>query len=195
MLIWWFFRRQIEKHLKIDCVVEKIEFFRLFATRYCCGISLRSSRRRTFWVDDLYHIQYWRILIKRELVRLLSMRRVNRCQISKLYVYSLTLGSKRLQFANSWWNVIKVNEIFHQTRSEQLINFDESDSLNLMNENVISSNDESDSSNLMNENVISSKWRKRLIKLDESNAISSNFWKDRQFFYFLMSNLLQWHLI
>jgi hypothetical protein len=93
MLIWWFFRRQIEKHLKIDCVVEKIEFFRLFMTRYCCGISLRSSRRRIFLVDDLYHIQYWRILIKRELVRLLSTRRVNKCQISKLYVYSLTLDT------------------------------------------------------------------------------------------------------
>jgi hypothetical protein len=37
-----------------------------------------------------------------------------------------------------------------------LIKFDESDSSNLMNENVISSNDENDSSNLMNENVISS---------------------------------------
>jgi hypothetical protein len=33
----------------------------------------------------------------------------------------------------------------------------------------------------------------RLIKLDD--VISSNFWKERQFFYFLMSSLLQRHLI
>ncbi len=47
-------------------------------------------------------------------------------------------------------------------------------------------------------------WRKRFIKLDERNVISSSrtsasfhqtFWKERQFFYFLMSNLLQRHLI
>ncbi len=67
--------------------------FSTFATRFCRGISPRMSRRRIFWVDDLYHIQYWRILVKRELVRLLSMRRVNRCQISELYVYSLMLGT------------------------------------------------------------------------------------------------------
>ncbi len=48
------------------------------------------------------------------------------------------------------------------------------------------------------------KWRRRLIKLDESNVISSSrisasshqtFRENRQFFYFLMSNLLQWYLM
>jgi hypothetical protein len=44
-------------------------------------------------------------------------------------------------------------------------------------------------------------WRKRFIKLDDvislnrTNVISSNFWKERQFFYLLMSNFLQRHLM
>jgi hypothetical protein len=36
-------------------------------------------------------------------------------------------------------------------------------------------------------------WRKRFIKFDD--VISSNFWKERQFFYFLMNNFLQRYLI
>jgi hypothetical protein len=36
-------------------------------------------------------------------------------------------------------------------------------------------------------------WRKRFIKLDD--VISSNFWKEKQSLYFLMSSLLQRHLI
>jgi hypothetical protein len=89
--------------------------FSTFATRFCCGIPLRLSRRRIFWVDDLYHIQYWRILIKREFVRLLSMRRVNRCQISELYVYSLTLGTHpKIFYFSSLFEFVSFLAFFRQ---------------------------------------------------------------------------------
>jgi hypothetical protein len=49
------------------------------------------------------------------------------------------------------------SDVYDETSlMRHLIKLDESDSSNLMSENVISSNDESDSSNLMSENVISS---------------------------------------
>ncbi len=82
-----------------------------------------------------------------------------------------------------WWNV-KLDETSHQTW-ERLIKLDESDSLNLMNENVISSN---------LTKAIHQTWWRHLIKSNE-RVISSIFWKERQFLYFLMSNLLQWHLM
>jgi hypothetical protein len=59
-----------------------------------------------------------------------------------------TYVCSRLVERRLWWKVIKIDETFHQTRCERLINFDENDLSSLMNENVISSNDESDSSNL-----------------------------------------------
>jgi hypothetical protein len=47
------------------------------------------------------------------------------------------------------------SDVYDETSlMRHFIKFDESDSSNLMNENVILSNDENDSSNLMNENVI-----------------------------------------
>ncbi len=92
--------------------------FSTFATRFCCGIPPRTSRRRIFCVDDLYHIQYWRVLIKPELVRLLSMRRVNKCQISELYVYSLMLGTAYLDSNNQ----LIVDKIVYDIESYETMN-------------------------------------------------------------------------
>jgi hypothetical protein len=68
-----------------------------------------------------------------------------------------------------WWDVIKLDETFHQTHCERLIKFDESDLSNLMNESVISSN---------LTKTIHQTWRKKrhLIKSNE-RVISSNFLK------------------
>ncbi len=81
------------------------------------------------------------------------------------YVYSRFV-ERRL-----WWNVIKFDEISHQTHCERLIKFDESDSSNLMNENVISSNLTKTTHQI---------WRKKrhLIKSNE-RVISSNFFEKK----------------
>jgi hypothetical protein len=75
-----------------------------------------------------------------------------------------------------WWDV-RLDEAFHQTWRKRLIKLDESDS-----------------SNLTKETSSFQTWRKRhFIKLEI--VISSNFWKERQFFYFLMSDLMQRRVI
>ncbi len=53
--------------------------------------------------------------------------------------YRVTHVCSRFVERRLWWNVIKIDETFHQTHDERLIKFDESDSSNLMNESVISS--------------------------------------------------------
>jgi hypothetical protein len=87
------------------------------------------------------------------------------------------------------------SDVYNETSlMRHLIKLDESDSSNLMSENVISSNDESDSSNLMSENVIWSndesdlsnltkatsshqvESARHLIKLFEKTDNSSTFW-------------------
>jgi hypothetical protein len=93
--------------------------------------------------------------------------------------YRVTYVCSRLVERRLWWDVIKLDETSHQTHCERLIKLDESDSSNLMSENVISSN---------LTKTIHQAWRKKrhLIKSNE-RVISSNFWEERQFFYFLMS--------
>jgi hypothetical protein len=54
--------------------------------------------------------------------------------------YRMTYARSRLVERRLWWNVIKFNKTFHQTHYKRFIKFDENDSSNLMNENVISSN-------------------------------------------------------
>ncbi len=84
------------------------------------------------------------------------------------YVYS-RLVERRL-----WWDVIKLDETSHQTHYEQLIKFDENDSSNLINENVISLN---------LTKAIHQIWRKKchLIKSNE-RVISSNFLRRKTIF-------------
>jgi hypothetical protein len=54
--------------------------------------------------------------------------------------YRVTYVCSRLVERRLWWNVIKIDETSHQIHCERLIKLDESDSSNLMSENVISSN-------------------------------------------------------
>jgi hypothetical protein len=54
--------------------------------------------------------------------------------------YRVTYICSRFVERRLWWDVIKLDETSHQTLCERLIKLDESDSSNLMNENVISSN-------------------------------------------------------
>jgi hypothetical protein len=93
--------------------------------------------------------------------------------------YRVTYVCFRLVERRLWWDVIKLDEASHQTHCERLIKLDESDSSNLMSENVISSN---------LTKTTHQTWRKKrhLIKSNE-RVMSSNFWEERQFFYFLMS--------
>jgi hypothetical protein len=87
-----FFEDRLKNTWELTALLRKTNF-----SDFCDAVLPRDFAANVaetdFWVDDLYHIQYWRVLVKRELVRLLSMRRVNRCQISELYVYSLMLGT------------------------------------------------------------------------------------------------------
>jgi hypothetical protein len=79
------------------------------------------------------------------------------------YVYSWFV-ERRL-----WWSVIKFNETFHRISCERFNKLDESDSLNLMSENVISSN---------LTKAIHQIWRKKrhFIKSNE-RVITSNFFR------------------
>jgi hypothetical protein len=134
-----------------------------------------SSHRQFFWSSSL---TFWR------------MTHTNSRLSSDVCLFSIcraTYVCSRLVERRLWWDVIKLDETFHQTHCEQLIKFDESDSSNLMSENVISSK---------LTKATHRTWRKRrhFIKLNE-RVISSNFWEERQFLYFLMSNLLQLHLM
>jgi hypothetical protein len=115
--------------------------------------------------------------------------------------YRMTYICSRSVERRLWWDV-KLDEASHQTWNEathqiwrkRLIKLDESDSSSLTTathqawrKRLIQSN-ESDSSDLTKETSSHQIWRKRhFIKFDE-NVISSNFWKERQFFYFSMSN-------
>jgi hypothetical protein len=98
--------------------------------------------------------------------------------------YRVTYVCSRFVERRLWWNV-KLDEAFHQIWKERFIKLDENDSSNLMSENVISSN---------LTKAIHQTWWRHFIKSNE-RVISSNFWKERQFFYFLMNNLLQRHLM
>jgi hypothetical protein len=106
----------------------------------------------------------------------------------------------RLLERRLWWDVeldetSHQNETIHQSWRKRLIKLDESDSSNLTRKDVISSNLTKASSYQT--------WRKRhFIKLDEkiisSNLRSSSsqtFWKKRQSLYFLMSDLMQRHMM
>ncbi len=91
-------------------------------------------------------------------------------------IYRATYVYSRLVERCLWRNVIKLDETFHQSQSERLIKFDESDSSNLMSENVISSN---------LTKAIYQIWRKKrhFIKSNE-RVILSNFLKKETFFLF-----------
>ncbi len=110
-----------------------------------------SSHRQFFWSSSLTFDE-WRMLI---------------------LDYRVTYVCSRLVERRLWWDVIKLDETSHQSRCERLIKLDESDSSNLMSENVISSN-------LTKAAHLT--WRKKryLIKSND-RVISSNFWKDRRF--------------
>ncbi len=85
------------------------------------------------------------------------------------------------------------DETFHQFHCERLIKLDQTCLTRHLIKLIVS-----DLSNLTSEKIISSNltkaihqiWWRYLIKTNE-RVISSNFWEERQFFYFLMSNLLQ----
>ncbi len=108
--------------------------------------------------------------------------------------YQVTYVCSRFVEQRLWWDV-KLDETSHQSWQKRLINLDESDLSNLISENVISSNLTKATHQTWWLKTSSYQiWRKRLIKLNES-VISSNLWERRQSFYFLMSNLMQWHLM
>ncbi len=98
--------------------------------------------------------------------------------------YRVTYVCSRSVERRLWWNV-KLDETFHSIWEKRFIKFDENDSSNLMSENVISLN---------LTKAIHQTWWRHFIKSNE-RVISSNFLKERQFLYFLMSNLLQRHLM
>ncbi len=116
-----------------------------------------SFHRQFYWS---FNLAFWRITHAHSWlsndVYLFSICRAT-------YVYSRFV-ERRL-----WWDVIKFDETSHQTHCERLIKLDESDSSNLMSENVISSN---------LTKAIHQTWRKKrhLIKSNE-RVISSNFLK------------------
>jgi hypothetical protein len=101
------------------------------------------------------------------------------------------------------------SDVYDKTSSltKHLIKLDENDSSNLTKRQIkldrashqtwqkrLIKLDESDSSNLTKETSSHQTWRKRhFIKL--KIVISSNFWKERQFFYFLMRDLMQQRVI
>jgi hypothetical protein len=90
--------------------------------------------------------------------------------------YRVTYVCSRSVERRLWWNV-RLNEAFHQIWRRRLIKLDENDL-----------------SNLTKETSSHQTWRKRhLIKFEI--VISSNFWKERQSFYFLMSDLMQRRVI
>jgi hypothetical protein len=90
--------------------------------------------------------------------------------------YRVTYVCSRSVERRLWWDV-KLDETSHQVWRERLIKLNESDS-----------------SNLTKQTSSHQIWRKRhLIKFEI--VISSNFWKERQFLYFLMSDLMQQRVI
>jgi hypothetical protein len=176
-LLRWMLRRIACENMLITCLfsVSKCEMWfekcdsDFFFAKIVWAIHSRdhawSFHRQFFWSFNLIFSE-WRMFI-------LDYR--------VTYVYSRFV-ERRL-----WWDVIKLDKTFHQSHCERLIEFDESDSSNLINENVISSN---------LTKAIHLTWRRKrhLIKSNE-RLISSNFWENRQFLYFLMSNFSQRHLM
>jgi hypothetical protein len=87
-----------------------------------------------------------------------------------------TYVCSRLIERRLWWDVIKLDEASHQIHRERLIKFDESDSSNLMNKNVISLNLTKTTHQI---------WRQKrhFIKSNE-HVISSNFLKRKTILLF-----------
>ncbi len=128
-----------------------------------------SSHRQFFWSSSLT-LDEWRMLILDYRVTYVCFRSVERRLWCDVRLDEASHQTWRERF-------IKLDEASHQTWRERLIKLDESDSLNLTKETSSHQT-----------------WRKRhLIKLEI--VISSNFWKERQSFYFLMSDLMQRRVI
>jgi hypothetical protein len=124
----------------------------------------------------------WRMLILDYRMTYVCSRSVER-RMSVLDLSSNVCLSSTCRTTFMMKRHLKLDETFHQIHCERLINLDKSDSLNLMNENVISSNLTRTTYQI---------WRRKrhFIKLNE-RVISSNFLKRETIFLFFDEQFLK----
>jgi hypothetical protein len=114
------------------------ELLRKYADNVFCVVSrnVRCDLRNAIQICSLLK---WSVTIRSRDHAWSSHRHFDEWRMSILD-YRVTYICSRFVKRRLWWDVIKLDETFHQTLCERLIKLDESDSSNLMSENVISSN-------------------------------------------------------